>query len=79
MSTRVRTLVEIEDVTSGVWGRIVQTTVRNVVGGSVPDQVLTDTDGCLPTVPASRPLARAREAGTPCERRTAKAPAEASV
>ncbi|MGW3042867.1 SPFH domain-containing protein, partial [Kitasatospora sp. NPDC001159] len=39
----VKSIVEIEDVASAV-GQIAQTTVRNVVGRSLLDQVLTDTE-----------------------------------
>ena len=39
----VKSLIEIEDVTSAV-GQIAQTTVRNVVGRSQLDEVLTDTE-----------------------------------
>ena len=38
----VKSIVEIEDVSAAV-GQIAQTTVRNVVGRSLLDQVLTDT------------------------------------
>jgi regulator of protease activity HflC (stomatin/prohibitin superfamily) len=39
----VKSIIEIEDV-SAAMGQIAQTTVRNVVGGSMLDQVLTDTE-----------------------------------
>ncbi|MBX7553275.1 hypothetical protein K1Y78_36085 [Streptomyces sp. tea 10] len=39
----VKSIVEIEDVSSAI-SQIVQTTVRNVVGRSLLDQVLTDTE-----------------------------------
>ncbi|MEV6211868.1 slipin family protein [Kitasatospora sp. NPDC051914] len=39
----VKSIVEIEDVASAI-GQIAQTTVRNVVGRSLLDQVLTDTE-----------------------------------
>ncbi|MFD5466756.1 slipin family protein [Kitasatospora sp. NPDC127059] len=39
----VRSIVEIEDVRAAI-GQIAQTTVRNVVGRSLLDQVLTDTE-----------------------------------
>jgi regulator of protease activity HflC (stomatin/prohibitin superfamily) len=39
----VKSIVEIEDVSAAV-GQIAQTTVRNVVGRSLLDQVLTDTE-----------------------------------
>ncbi|MFE6691799.1 slipin family protein [Streptomyces sp. NPDC057743] len=39
----VKSIVEIEDV-SAAMGQIAQTTVRNVVGRSLLDQVLTDTE-----------------------------------
>ncbi|WP_198668232.1 SPFH domain-containing protein [Streptomyces triticisoli] len=39
----VKSLVEIEDVSTAI-GRIARTTVRNVVGRSLLDQVLTDTE-----------------------------------
>jgi regulator of protease activity HflC (stomatin/prohibitin superfamily) len=39
----VKSIIEIEDVSSAI-GQIAQTTVRNVVGRSQLDQVLTDTE-----------------------------------
>ncbi|MFJ1569272.1 slipin family protein [Streptomyces erythrochromogenes] len=39
----VKSIVEIEDVSSAI-GQIAQTTVRNVVGRSLLDQVLSDTE-----------------------------------
>ncbi|MGR6998248.1 slipin family protein [Yinghuangia aomiensis] len=39
----VKSIVEIEDVSDAI-GQIAQTTVRNVVGRSLLDQVLTDTE-----------------------------------
>ncbi|WP_354637181.1 SPFH domain-containing protein [Kitasatospora camelliae] len=39
----VESIVEIEDVSSAI-GKIARATVRNVVGRSLPDQVLTDTE-----------------------------------
>ena len=39
----VKSIVEIEDVSTAI-GQIAQTTVRNVVGRSLLDQVLTDTE-----------------------------------
>ncbi|MEW1661093.1 SPFH domain-containing protein [Streptomyces sp. NPDC093707] len=39
----VKSIVEIEDVSAAI-GQIAQTTVRNVVGRSLLDQVLTDTE-----------------------------------